>query len=199
MMMWQIFYSDAIIKCKKAQYEWKWQLTPLMGTSWGPKVPKTNKSSVVTILLQTRGQGHLNPHWHPNPHPTHLNNKHTQLVIQGSHMVSGTQCPAWSGVLQEWSESRAAALKSGFPVGHRGEFPDVLRGQICGYFLAWSWGFWAWEVWFFAWEGWFLAWEGWFWFWKRHILGLRANLRSKRVDFRLGKASIWSKRDVWVW
>ena len=48
-------------------------------------------------------------------------------VIQGSHMVSGTRCPAWSDQLKKWSESRAAAPKGRCPVGHRGEFPDVLR------------------------------------------------------------------------
>ena len=40
-------------------------------------------------------------------------------------MVSGTQCPAWSDWLKEWSESRAAAPKGRCPVGHRGDFPDV--------------------------------------------------------------------------
>ena len=35
--------------------------------------------------------------------------KREQLVIQGSHMVSGTRCPAWSDKLQKWSESSAAA------------------------------------------------------------------------------------------
>ena len=53
-----------------------------------------------------------------------------ELVIQGSHMVSGTRCPAWSDQLMKWSESRAAASKGRCPVGHRGEFPDVLRGHI---------------------------------------------------------------------
>ena len=32
-------------------------------------------------------------------------------VIQGSHMVSGTRCPAWRDWLKKWSESRAAASK----------------------------------------------------------------------------------------
>ena len=30
-----------------------------------------------------------------------------KLVIQGSHMVSGARCPAWSDQLKKWSESRA--------------------------------------------------------------------------------------------
>ena len=30
------------------------------------------------------------------------------------------------------SESRAAAPKGRCPVGHRGEFPDVLKGSISG-------------------------------------------------------------------
>ena len=29
-----------------------------------------------------------------------------ELVIQGSHMVNGTRCPAWSDQLKKWSESR---------------------------------------------------------------------------------------------
>ena len=55
-----------------------------------------------------------------------------ELVIQGSHMVSGTRCPAWSDQLKKWSESRAAAPKGRCPVGHGGEFPDVLRRHIKG-------------------------------------------------------------------
>ena len=53
-------------------------------------------------------------------------------VIQGSHMVSGTRCPARSDQLKKYSESRAAAPKGRCPVGHRGEFPDVLRRHIKG-------------------------------------------------------------------
>ena len=53
-------------------------------------------------------------------------------VIQGSHMVSGTRCPAGSDPVKRWSESRAAAPKGRCPVEHRGEFPDVLRGHISG-------------------------------------------------------------------
>ena len=34
-----------------------------------------------------------------------------ELVIQGSHMVSGTRCPAGSDSVNKWSESRAAAPK----------------------------------------------------------------------------------------
>ena len=56
----------------------------------------------------------------------------TELVIQGSHMVSGTRCPAGSDPVKKWSESRAAAPKGRCPVEHRGEFPDVLRGHISG-------------------------------------------------------------------
>ena len=41
-----------------------------------------------------------------------------KLVIQGSHMVSGTRCPAWSNKLQKWSESRAAAPKGRCREGH---------------------------------------------------------------------------------
>ena len=55
-----------------------------------------------------------------------------ELVIQGSHMVSGTRCPAGSDSVMKWSESRAAAPKGRCPVEHRGEFPDVLRGHISG-------------------------------------------------------------------
>ena len=47
-------------------------------------------------------------------------------------MVSGTLCPAWNDQLKQWSESRAAAAKGRCPVGHRGEFPDVLEGSISG-------------------------------------------------------------------
>ena len=45
-------------------------------------------------------------------------------------MVSGTRCPAGSYKLKKWSESRAAASKGQCPVGHRDEFPYVLRGHI---------------------------------------------------------------------
>ena len=58
--------------------------------------------------------------------------KKKELVIEGSHMVSGTQCPARSDQLKKWSESRAAAPKGRCPVEHRGEFPYVLRGHISG-------------------------------------------------------------------
>ena len=53
-------------------------------------------------------------------------------VIQGLHMVSGTRCPAWSDLVKKWCESRAAAPKGQCPVGHRGEFPYVLRRHISG-------------------------------------------------------------------
>ena len=58
--------------------------------------------------------------------------KKKKQVIQGSHMVSGTRCPAWSDQLKKWSERRAAAPKGRCPVGHRDEFPDVLRRHIKG-------------------------------------------------------------------
>ena len=51
-----------------------------------------------------------------------------KLVIQGSHMVSGTRCPAWSDPVKKWSVSEVAALKGHGPVEHRSKFPDVLRG-----------------------------------------------------------------------
>merc|ERR1711911_527117 len=38
------------------------------------------------------------------PPPPHIH-KHTQLVILGSHMVSGTRCPAGSDPVQMWSET----------------------------------------------------------------------------------------------
>ena len=41
-----------------------------------------------------------------------------QQVIQGSHMVSCTQCPAWNDQMKKWSGSRAAAPKGQYPVGH---------------------------------------------------------------------------------
>ena len=47
-------------------------------------------------------------------------------------MVGGTRCPAWSDQVMKWSESRAAAPKGRSPVGHRGEFTDVLWGYILG-------------------------------------------------------------------
>ena len=58
----------------------------------------------------------------------------SELVIQGSHMVGGTRCPAGSDPVKKWSESRAAAPKGRCPVEHRGNFnfPDVLRGHISG-------------------------------------------------------------------
>ena len=52
------------------------------------------------------------------------------LVIQGSHMVSGTRCPAGSDPVKKWSESSAAAPKGRCPVEHRGEFRDV-RPFVC--------------------------------------------------------------------
>ena len=55
------------------------------------------------------------------PGPEGGNKGRSQLVIQGSHMVSGTRCPAWSNQLKRWSGSRAAALKGRCPVGHREE------------------------------------------------------------------------------
>ena len=54
-------------------------------------------------------------------------------LIQGSHMVSGSGCPARSDQVKKWSESRAAALKSQCPFEHKKEFPDVLRGHISGH------------------------------------------------------------------
>ena len=63
----------------------------------------------------------------PHPHPRSPSaNKYTQLVIQVSHMVSGTWCLAWSDQQKDWSESRALASKGRCPVGHMGEFPDIL-------------------------------------------------------------------------
>ena len=56
----------------------------------------------------------------------------SKLVIQGSHMVSGTRCPAWSDQVKKWSESRAVAPKGRCPVGHRGKFPYVPRGNKSG-------------------------------------------------------------------
>ena len=51
-------------------------------------------------------------------------------LTYGSHMVSGTRCPAWSDQLKKWDESRAATPKGQCPVGYRGEFPDVLRRPL---------------------------------------------------------------------
>ena len=79
------------------------------------------------IIVEDGWAGASNPHPHLNPPPTL---KHRQQVIQGSHMVSGTRCPAWIDWLKKWSESRAAAPKGQCPVGHRGEIPYVLRGHI---------------------------------------------------------------------
>ena len=45
-----------------------------------------------------------------------------ELVILGSHTVSGTQCPVPSDQVKWWSESRAVALKGQCPVGNRGEY-----------------------------------------------------------------------------
>ena len=62
----------------------------------------------VTYKQVTRGHnivadgwaGASNPHPHPMPPPpTHI----PKLVIQGSHMVSGTRCPAWSDPVKKWS------------------------------------------------------------------------------------------------
>ena len=59
--------------------------------------------------------------------------KERKVVIQGSHMVSGTQCPAGSDPVEKLSESRAAAPKGQCPAEHREEFPDILRGHISGH------------------------------------------------------------------
>ena len=40
--------------------------------------------------------------------------------------------PCWEWSIKRGSESRAAAPKGWCPVGHRGEFPYVLRRQISG-------------------------------------------------------------------
>ena len=48
------------------------------------------------------------------------------VVLQGSHLVSSTQCPAWSDHLKEWSEIRAAAPKGQCPIRRMGE---NLRGS----------------------------------------------------------------------
>ena len=102
-------------------------------------LPPTNNDDEKLHPKSTSDAGHnivadgwagaSNPHPYPNPPPTL---KHTQLVIQGSHMVSGTRCPAGSDPVKKWSESRAAAPKGRCPVEHRGEFPYVLRGHISG-------------------------------------------------------------------
>ena len=47
-------------------------------------------------------------------------------------MVSGTCCPACGDQVKWVRESRAAVLKGQCPVGHGGEFPDVLKGSISG-------------------------------------------------------------------
>ena len=39
----------------------------------------------------------------------------------------------WAGaVIEKFTRAKAAAPNSRCPVGHRGEFPDVLRGNISG-------------------------------------------------------------------
>ena len=45
-------------------------------------------------------------------------------------MVGGTGCPAGSDPVKKWSSE--AAPKDQCPLEHRGEFPDVPRGQIQG-------------------------------------------------------------------
>ena len=56
--------------------------------------------------------------------------KENKLVIQGSHMVSGTRCPAGKDAVKKGSESRAVVLKGQCPVEHMGEFRDV-RPSVC--------------------------------------------------------------------
>ena len=58
--------------------------------------------------------------------------KEAQLVIQGSHMVSGSRCPAGSDPVENWSESWAAASKGRCPVEHKGEFQNVLFQALDG-------------------------------------------------------------------
>ena len=58
-------------------------------------------------------------------------------------MVSGTRCPALSDELKKWSKSRAAAPKDQCPLGHRGKFPDFLKGHFGGliwFLLGQIWG-----------------------------------------------------------
>ena len=47
--------------------------------------------------------------------------KEIEQVIQGSHMVSGTRCPAWTDLPWLRSGSRAAAPKGRCPIEHRGD------------------------------------------------------------------------------
>ena len=63
---------------------------------------------------------------------THKHCLKGKLVIKGWHMVSGTCCPACGDQVKWVRESRAAVLKGQCPVGHKGEFPDVLKGSISG-------------------------------------------------------------------
>ena len=97
-----------------------------------------------------------------------------QLVIQGSHMVSGTRCPAGSDPVKKWSESRAAAPKGRCPVEHRGEFPYVLRRHISGN----RWLIQAKEGIF---EGWRAELRLWEWIW-----GLEGKFEPQRADLMLG-------------
>ena len=53
-----------------------------------------------------------------------------QQVIQGSHMVSSTRCPAGSDPVKRWSESRAAAPEGQCPVEHKGDFKTSIRPSI---------------------------------------------------------------------
>ena len=60
-----------------------------------------------------------------------LHNRLKQVIKL--HMVSGTRCLAWSDQVKRKIESRAAAPKGQCPIGHRGEFPDILmRPQMAG-------------------------------------------------------------------
>ena len=87
--------------------------------------------SVIETALKEPLHYHMLKISFPGPHKL-LQACHPRIqVIQGLHMVSGTQCTAWSDQLRKQSESRAATLKGQCLVGgHWGEFPYILRWDI---------------------------------------------------------------------
>ena len=66
--------------------------------------------------------------------PSHYLKSHPRIAHGQRYpmpCLSDKPCPA-SDKLKKWSESRAAAPKGRCPVGHRGEFPYILRGHSWG-------------------------------------------------------------------
>ena len=55
----------------------------------------------------------------------------TKLVIQGSHMVSGARCPAWSDQVMKWTGSRVVLELAGNSLAELlAEIPTALLAEM---------------------------------------------------------------------